>query len=749
MRDRIVAITDTVSREVSFPLAIGALRASEAKQDWQADVLQAFDLGERAILSGDFTDFAFVAKRMGTLGKNHPYARCGLLLHWKQALAIDPEPDHLFMFNLAHVVIDETIDSTSLKIIKARWDAHWVWLPKTGFPWRNWIAETLLPSKTGLLKVLTPRDEHSSFLSADELRVFISEFSMEHPLIHFESVPHEWHIPSELGPWLREDRSSVEPKITHDSRRQEDYPRSVVVPFLWTNNAEDLERLRECLRCVSVLQTERLPCEIILAVDRIQGAPQVQLTDIFPSAPNVLDFVVLDLHRVSQREDWRAGFVRNHGARIGRNESGHFLFVDSDVAVRESEILADVLAPDSFDLIQVANTLKVGFESATSSLLAIRSSLFRTLGGFSEAFRSYGCEDNFLVWQVEKANGVIGRLDRNTFEHLRPATDRDDVAAKMARLQPSANLMYRMTLDRKVHRHFYSSLGESVWSRALTKRLYSHAVSRFLFGALLVFMTLFETENLKKYLTGFYDVAIWNLKHPLLWLKSQSWKAQTPWHFVKKNAWHIPHTLMILPRALRTLAGHSKVSAQVGWIKVREARFGWNLIGWRLRMLGELPGRIRPFFEKIYYFFKHCFQSCLYFFRDCFHFFRHHLTMIAIRVAAIWQLVKWRPAVWLQRAVGSLNRIWTVFILVPFRNAAARPGIFLRSQAWRIPHAKAHLIAYRGRAQAALHAGSRFFNGPTEWFRNQTPLFYKWVWRPIMKTRYFLGYHLIERWRKT
>lgn len=701
-KDRIIAVSDTVSRDVSIPISLGCLRPPETAVHWEDDVLTAFRRNERAILSGDLSDLDSISAQLNSLRKDFPYARCGLLFHWKQALAQISAEKHLNTFDIVHVAIDETIDPIFLKTIQAHWKCHWVLIPCRGFFWREWIASTLFPDRKGVLRILVPNDEKVDILSVDEIRLLLSELSLEHPLIHMYPASPEWFLPSELGPWLQSERQATTPRTILDSRTQSNYTHSVIIPFLWTGEPESLARLHVCLQSITdTLQESR---EIILAIDRVRGARELHKEDF----PQISECMALDLERLSSLDDWRAGFVRNLGAEFSRNQEGIFIFVDADVAIRGKSEFLEALSGD-FDLLQTCSPDQIGFESASSSLIAVRSILFRNLGGFAEAFHRYGCEDNFLVWQIEKLKKRIHRTDRNVFEHLRPVDAQDDVAVKMARIHSSASLMYRMTLDPQVHRHFYSSLGSSVWSRALVKRLYSAPLIRLILAPLVFFATFFETESRTRYLASFYDVAIWKLKHPLLWLKSKSWKVQTPWHFVRRNAWRIPHALLAVPRTIRSVWGHIKVAAEIGFIKARESRWGWNIIGWRI-----------------------------------------------LRIRALWDHFKWRPAVWWQRLIGNwrrllgfLKRIFVVYLIVPASYLVSRPGIFYRSHIWRLKVLKIRIISYAKqnvspKPDTALLGKTivQLFNYVQRFFRQVR----YWV---CLKPIYFLRYHLIQRWRKT
>lgn len=701
-KDRIIAVSDIVSRDVSTPLVLGCLRPSETTVRWEDDVLTAFHRNERAILSGDLRDLDSISAQLNSLRKDFPYARCGLLFHWKQALAQISAEKHLNTFDIVHVAIDETIDPIFLKTIQAHWKCHWVLIPCRGFFWRKWIASTLFPEKSGALRILVPNDEQVDILSVDEIRILISELSLEHPLIHVHPAPPEWFVPSELGPWLQSERRAITPKTIHDSRTQSNYTHSVIIPFLWTGEPESLARLHVCLQSITdTLQKSR---EIILAIDRTQGARELCKEDF----PQLSECMALDLERMSSLEDWRAGFVRNFGAEFSRNQAGHFIFVDADVAIRGKSEFLEALSSD-FDLLQTCAPNQTGFESASSSLIVVQATLFRNLGGFAEAFHHYGCEDNYLVWQIEKAKKQIHQTDRSIFEHLRPIDAQDDVAAKMARIRPSASLMYRMTLDPRVHHHFYSSLGSSVWSRALVKHLYAISLTRWVFALLVFFATFFETENRTRYLASFYDVAIWKLKHPLLWLKSRSWKAQIPWHFMRRNAWRISHALLSVPRTIRSVWGHIKVAAEIGFIKARESRWGWNIIGWRI-----------------------------------------------LRIRALWDHFKWRPAVWWQRLIGNwrrllgfFERIFVVYLIVPTRNIISSPGSIYHSQVLKFETFRTRILSDLQQNEPSTQT-SRAFRKTVVWLFENVPRFFQqaryWI---FLKPIYFLRYHLIQRWRKT
>lgn len=598
-RDQIVAISDHVPRRVTVPTVCGALRPSDSVQTWQEEAREGLEQSNRIVLSGTLENFENIVRDVRSLIDSFPDARFAILIHWTQAAEFRPRTEDLCLFNAAYVAVDEAIESPYVQTIVRNWCPHWIFIPRAHVNWDPWIPETLLSERRGSIYLLTPpsdfTDDDLNFLNLDELRLRLAEFSLIHPLIEFRSPPPEWFLPMELGPWDFQNRRLSRTRVVHENRKRTDYDLSIVVPFRWTGKSHERAQIRECLKSIVETFSSHESCEIIVSVDRDSATPSFTASEV---GIDLVDTAFVETVRHENARDWRAGFIRNRGANHARGRAGFLVFIDSDVVVQHSDLLRMTVTSGNFDLLMLLPPARTaGFETATSAFVVIRRDLFQNIGGFAEAFHEYGCEDNFLVWQAQNQNQKqnqkqyqlrVAALDSDIIRHIRARTDHDDLAMKMSRLRPSADLMYRMTLDENVHAHFFVSLGSDLWLRAGLKRLANHALGRILLAPAVFITTLIEGRSRLEYLRGFYDVAFWKLKRPMMWLR------------------------------------------------------------------GNVP---------------------------------------------------WRAAVFIRRRLAELRDP-------------------IQRNLW-------------------------FFKEPTAWFEKKTPRFYRWVWRPLLKCRYFLEYHLLTRWRSS
>lgn len=634
-RDCLIALHDYVPSEIATPLELGAVRSSESATTWFDDAQAALARGERAVLSGFIDDIQDLAAKIHQLYAFKPEGRIAVLLHWPQALRFARSDAYLTfgLFEATYVALDCELGTDDLKAIQRLARVRWVLIPTHDVRWTPWIPTTLLPEKRGLIHIFAASTQTSRrLLDCDELRLQLAEFSVEHPLIRFRPVPAEWFVPSQITPWRMESRDPRKTRVVVSNRPAEESPEtrfavSVVIPFRWSGSSETLGHLQKSLESARDLSTKDFSCETILAVDRDASVSPLSEVDIPIDLPNL---TIVENVRIDTAEDWRAGFMRNCGAAFAHPASDLLLFLDADVVIQDAKVLQEALQSESSEL--------WALENDSSSLLGIRKKTFQHVGGFADAFNHYGCEDNLLVWKARHISARINPISASWIKHVRPRLADDELAFKMRRLQPSANLLYRMTLAPDIHAHFYSCLGSTPWIRAGVKRAMWNSFLRFLLGLVVFVMTMIEAEKRSAYIGGFYDVLIWKLKHPLLWLRGNSWRTRVAW---LRSVGHIRHIKSILT---------------VFWIRLK----------------GE----------------------------------------------------SWRPKVFWIRMGGQLTK-----------GLGYIRGQIIRFSAWLV-----YLFGF-------VKKETWFFREPTEWFRRRVPTFYRWVWRPILKSRYFLEYHLFKRWR--
>lgn len=756
MRDRVIALDEFVAHEVPNPTALGAMRPADSKSTWQEDAMAAAKAQNRAVLSGDISNLEGITKSISEIRSNFPHAKFALLIHSKQAIAFRPPEAALSFFENVYVATSEEIEGPDIRQIELWWRATWVLMPTIELNQNDWISNFLLPNRQGRLILF------AASLEPDELRLQLENFTFEHPLIDIIPAPHEWFIAPELGPWRALSRDPNRAQVLYDTRLCEEYLLSVIVPFHWTGEPAQIEMLSRSLKSIADTFASHEHCELIVTIDRERACSPPTAQDLNLGLANS---ALVDVERIDESVDWRAGFIRNCGANFARNTTGYFVFIDADVAIAStlliSRSLEDLLPKRKFDLLLLAdNQGSLPFEFATSSLLVIRSSMFAQIGGFSAAFSRYGCEDNFLVWSATQNRATISVLPTSTVMHLRPRLESDDLIAKMNRLRLSADLMYRMTLDPDVHRHFFSALGEDLWWRAFLKRAASSKLTRIFLAPIVFFLTLIETRDRPKYLKSFLEVFLWKLKRPVLWLRANTWRTELARHVWRANAWKLPNFFV-------SRFGAAKIALENIWISLTANRFGLNSVAWRAELWSKIlidQIRWRASVSRIRFA-----GACLWILTAIVSTFSniHWLLTVGVGRAlgtAICQFTRLRTKVMsivspmlsirgpLSRVVGQLvwffgqlvwffgqiRRLIVVYILVPMNFLASRPQAFWKLHSWRI-----------SKLAGDLRAEAWIFRAPTEWFKIRAPRFYKWLWRPLLKIRYFLQYHLITRWRST
>lgn len=509
--DSVIALYDYVPTSVTNPIEIGALRASDAATTWQDDVVTALDRGSRAILCGDIQNLDAVIDDILVLRTEFLNARLALMIHWSQALSTEKPSRFSAAFEKTYVVVDRALSQPELQLLQHRWAGEWIFIPTVDINWHTWIPENLLPSRRGTVTILAPRNlprpAARNFLTADEILLNISEFSIRHPLIHFRPVSPEWMMSSELGPWNQGDRDYSLLSVLHDSRQETNYARSIVIPFRWSGNDAELKRLQQCVD--SAFTTFPLEdTEVIVVVDRLVCADRLTAEKMGLLRPHT---VIAEHLRTRLSDDWRASFIRNCGASLARRSSEAFLFLDADTVIENV---------DSVRNVAMNSQIEFFYPKGAYSLFGVRRELFERVGGFADAFSKYGGEISYAIWRASKTKAPAQILSRDVIRPLREPASSDDFAFKIRRLQRSSNLMFRMTLDPKVHAQFYASMGPGVWIRAAATRAVASPYARPIFALLVFVLTMLETNNRIAYLRGFYDDAFWKMKRPLFRLLS-------------------------------------------------------------------------------------------------------------------------------------------------------------------------------------------------------------------------------------
>lgn len=633
----LIAIGSEVPNTITIPLSMGALRANSAASElsWMEEATIAHSQGRRPVLVGDISQPERLLASLLSAKNERPQIRFALLLHYSQALQT-PLPDSLrSQFDEVYVAVDQMISVADAHAIRQAVRPRWLLVPRVGLDWNQIIIGRLIPERRGTVTILCPPAESSwanegPFLSTDEILIHVQAFQHEHPLIEVRPPPHEWFVPSHTSPWEMPSRDLRRATILKKTEEPIVPNVSFVVPFHWKNQSSAEAHLATCLRtCLRVVDyvyamSESITVEYIVSIDRDFEATPFDIESFRKNSdPRIFrSLTIVESARTSGESDWRAGFIRNAGARFSRvGSAGLLVFIDSDVEIVDPAIVASEIIEGRNSLVFSrvrSETPPTGkkpvsqenqpFQVASSRLMIVRRSLFEHLGGFANAFRTYGCEDNFLVWQTSEIlkKGLpvsMAAFPFATTRDLSPTIDKDDLVAKMARLTVAADLFYRMTFDPRVHRHFFVSLGTGLGFRYFLKRLACGNLLRPILGPLVFLMTLIETKNRAAYLRGLWDVIRWKVKRPLLLVSSEAWRLGQAKHVAKKHSWKIPNVLLKAYYLVRHLGAMTIVIGQRAWIKLRANKFGWNIFGWRLFVgLQKLWGESRRFLSvKIFF----------------------------------------------------------------------------------------------------------------------------------------------------
>ncbi len=616
-RDLLIAIGTEIPDSVSVPLTIGALRAkttTAAEDAWVEEAILAHRQGRRPVLVGDVSRPDSLLASLLRAKSERPQIRFALLLHFSQALQTPMSDALRSQFDEVFVAVDRMISVADAHRIRLSVRPRWLLIPRVGLNWNEILIDRLMPDRRGIATILcpptsVPGQTDGPFLSADELLIQLQEFQDAHPLIEIRPPPHEWFVPSQTAPWEMPSRDRLVATVLKKTEEQLVPNVSFIIPFHWRNQPSAVENLatslRSCLRVVdyTYAQSDSVTVEYIVSVDRDHEVAHLDVEALLKNVdPRIFrSLTIVQCLRENNVDDWRAGFIRNVGADFSRVGSGGlFVFVDSDVEIVDPAIVANEIIEDRNSLVfsrvrseilphgkKVLSRENQPFQVASSRLMIVRRSLFENLGGFANAFRTYGCEDNFLVWQTTeiKRKGLpvsLAAFPFSTTRDLRTSSIHEDLLLKMDRLKVAADLFFRMTFDPKVHRHFFVSLGPSIGMRYFLKRLACSSKFRWILGPFVFALTLVETKDRPAYLRGFWDIVKWKAKRPLLLLSSEAWRIGQAKHVAKKHGWKFPLVFLKVYFFLRHVLAMALVVLQRISIKLRATKFGWNILGWRI-----------------------------------------------------------------------------------------------------------------------------------------------------------------------
>lgn len=709
-RDMLIAIGSEIPSTVTVPLSLGALRSTSSvasENSWVQEATLAHSQGRRPVLVGDISQPDRLLTSLLSAKNERPQIRFALLLHFSQALQTQMSDALRSQFDEVFVAVDQMISAADANAIRQSVRPRWILIPRVGLDWSRILIDRLLPDRRGTATVLCPPVESSwstegPFLSADELVIHLQEFQHQHPLVEVRPPPHEWFIPSQTAPWDMPSRD-LQFAVVHKKTEEPIVPNvSFIIPFHWNNKPAAAAHLKTCLQaCLRVVdyvyaQSDGITVEYIISVDRDHGVAPFEVEALKKNIdPRIFrSLTVVESGRINHETDWRAGFIRNVGARFSRvGSSGLFVFVDSDVEITDPAIVANEIIEGKNSLVfsRVRNEIQPDgknvlieenhpFQVASSRLMIVRRTLFENLGGFANAYRTYGCEDNFLVWQTTEIlrKGLpvsIAAFPFATTRDLSLSRDQDDLVAKMERLKDAADLFYRMTFDPRVHRHFFVSLGPNIGLRYFLKRLACGNKLRLILGPVVFLMTLSETKNRAAYLQGHWDVIRWKLKRPLLLVTSQAWRLGQAKHVAKRHGWKIPNVFLKAYFRIRHISIMTFVIFQRIWIKLRATKFGWNVLSWRIYVgFLKLWGELRRLSAYLFYPALHVVKQIPWW-----------TKVAAIRIwgGIRYSVVKyiWIPGLRIAKSPYHLTQLygWKIIALftAPFR--------YIRDNLWRLP----------------------------------------------------------------
>ncbi len=726
------------------------LRSTDRSTELNTDLNTELNTGVEIVLTPGHMLRTDAAEIWHKLQANFPNLRLRQLLHWTQALSLKRQGESWrrdFPHLKFEIAIDAKLSRVSLDLLRQTWNCDWLIIPRP-----DWHADISLlafveierqkqtHTSTAIeLTLLCPRPTHHEgpFLDNDELQLFLDEARDAYPDVQFQSAPPNYFVSPELGTLARDASREIWPNRSPQSHHaHHTIDLSIICPVKSLNFPEVLKRLR-ILRDKSPFSTEL----IIVRDDGGTLTPQG-------------DEIWLQMPESQMASDWRAGSVRNLGARAASGQ--HLLFVDADVRLPLQALDEIATAWRRQPRLNAAH--KAGaWWSASSSCWILPRHEFWAVGGFAEAFSTYGCEDADLAFRLQALGFSTDPLPFS-ITHLRPESADDSGLLKMLKLKTAAQLLHRMTLSAETHFIFYSVMGStqsySPTLRAAAKRLWDWPLVGWLLKAATELMTLFESREKAKFIRGWLQHFLWVFKGPLLLLISETWRVRIFGDVARLHAWKLPHALVWPIHQVRSAYGKVAGPLSRGLIAVKAAieSKSWlipHFVKWPFyilsRGLGQIAGPIHAAHIRIW------------------------TSYFGLRpiLGWIWSKRHW-PGVLAIRLQGHLAKMttkiyWMVFAGVQFfirvlDHASWRAKVFtlrksgrLKALAWQVilhPAWELSGRAYAGVDRylfAPIWANRWLLKEPTAWFALHCPNFHRLIWRRLLKLRYFLAYQWQSR----
>jgi hypothetical protein len=335
MRDRLLAYDDKISRHVTCPLAMGAVRHDPGS--WVDDAIYFHSNGFRPVLTGGLHNSDQLQIGIKSAIEKRPQIRFALFLHWSELIR-NEIPDSIREYlDEIYIAVDSMLSPSEANSLRVRYSPRWVLIPRLGLSWKKLIAEVLLPSKRGMITLLAP--EHDSpdgpFLNCDELLLNIQEIQIDHPLVEIRPAQHEWFVPTELKPWRMPSRDRRSVQLLYGGSDRSSLSSagmstvSFIIPFLWSGNSLVLEYLKKslesCLRTTDRIyaQSEFLRAEYIVVCDRADTTAEFSIDEFLQCLDSRVanSLTWLEAPRFDSNLNWRAGWIRNIGVEYSRANS--------------------------------------------------------------------------------------------------------------------------------------------------------------------------------------------------------------------------------------------------------------------------------------------------------------------------------------------------------------------------------------------------------------------------------------------
>lgn len=746
---RSVTCPEVLSSWRSRSLTEGEILAQVARE------LQLRDARIEVVLTPGHMLRTDAAEIWRSLQSNFPDLQLRQLLHWTQALSLKRQGEiwRRDFPNLSfEVAVDAKLSRVSLELLRQTWNCDWLIIPRP-----DWHADLSLlafvelerqrhpqASAANELTLFCPRPTHHEgpFLENDELQLFLDEARDAFPDVNFQSAPPSYFVASELGTLARDASREVWPSWDPQAEQTAKNPTektvdlSIICPVKSLNFPEVLKRLR--------ILREKSPFTTELIIVRDDGGT------LTPQG----DEIWLQMPEGVRANDWRAGSVRNLGARAASGQ--HLLFVDADVRL-PLEALDEIAAAWRLQPRLNAAHKAGAWWSASSSCWILPRREFWAAGGFAEAFSTYGCEDAEMAFRLQALGFSTDPLPFS-ITHLRPESADDSGLLKMLKLRTAAQLLHRMTLSAETHFIFYSVMGStpshSPTLRAAAKRLWDWPLVGWFLQAGTELMTLFESREKAKFIRGWLHHFLWVFKGPLLLVAGESWRVRIFGDVARLHAWKLPHALVWPIHQVRRVYGQIAGPLARGFIAV-QATFeskSWlipHFVKWPFyilsRGLGRIAGPIHAAHIRIW--------TSYFGLRPIFGWIwskRHWPGVLALRVRGhftkmatktFWTLyagvqvlrrgfdqARWRVNVFALRITGRLKALAWQWILHPIWETSGR------TYAWIDGHLFAPVWAHRW-----------LLKEPTAWFALHCPNFHRVIWRRLLKLRYFFAYQWESR----